>query len=124
MSISISLNPHEANDTRLDYREMDTIVSFTDFYFAWKKGNIENTNKRIRQYIPKNTEFNKPDDEDLREIQLRIIHNQVKNLISIHLLFSFSKIFLILHFDVEATHLFVYCFICKNAKKIIFLFYS
>ena len=53
-------------------RQLHTTVYFTDPYSSWQKGNIENTNKLIRQYIPKNTEFNKLDDEDIREIQLKI----------------------------------------------------
>ena len=47
-------------------------VYFTDPYSSWQKGNIENTNKLIRQYIPKNTDFNKLNDKFIREIQLKI----------------------------------------------------
>ena len=36
---------------------LGTIVYFTDPYASWQKGAIENTNKLIRQYIPKKANF-------------------------------------------------------------------
>ena len=33
-------------------------VYFTDSYSSWQKGAVENTNKLIRQYIPKGTNIN------------------------------------------------------------------
>ena len=32
----------------------DVIVYFADAYSSWQKGCVENTNKLIRRYIPKN----------------------------------------------------------------------
>ena len=36
----------------------DVIVYFADAYSSWQKGCVENTNKLIRRYIPKHTNFN------------------------------------------------------------------
>ena len=36
---------------------LGTIVYFADPYASWQKGAIENTNKLIRQYIPKKANF-------------------------------------------------------------------
>ena len=35
-------------------RKEDVIVYFADAYSSWQKGCVENTNKLIRRYIPKN----------------------------------------------------------------------
>ena len=47
-------------------------VYFTDSFSSWQKGNIENTNKLIRQYIPKDTDFRKISDGYLTSIQTKI----------------------------------------------------
>ena len=43
-------------------------IYFTDSYASWQKGNIENTNKLIRQYIPKVTDINKLTDKRIKAI--------------------------------------------------------
>ena len=40
-------------------KKLGATVFFADPYSAWQKGAIENANKLIRQYIPKETDFNK-----------------------------------------------------------------
>lgn len=45
---------------------------FTDPYSSWQKGLIENTNKLIRQYIPKETNFNEFNEQQIKEIQYKI----------------------------------------------------
>lgn len=47
-------------------------IYFTDPYSSWQKGCIENTNKLIRQYIPKGTDFKDVNAEELLEIQYKI----------------------------------------------------
>ena len=44
----------------------------TDSYSSWKKGNIENTNKLIRQYIPKGTDISTVTDKRIASIQAKI----------------------------------------------------
>ena len=38
-------------------KKLGVPVYFTDSYSSWQKGNVENTNKLIRQYIPKETDI-------------------------------------------------------------------
>ena len=38
-------------------QRLKTKVYFAQTYCSWEKGNIENTNKLIGQYIPKGTAF-------------------------------------------------------------------
>ncbi len=45
------------------------IVYFTDAYSSWQKGCIENTNKLIRKYIPKQANFNQFSDAYIKKIQ-------------------------------------------------------
>lgn len=47
-------------------------VFFADSYSSWQKGAIENTNKLIRQYIPKGTDFKGLTDEYVHSVQLQI----------------------------------------------------
>lgn len=47
-------------------------VYFADPYSSWQKGCIENTNKLIRQYIPKGTDFDTLTDEQILQIQYKI----------------------------------------------------
>ena len=47
-------------------------VYFTDSYSSWQKGAIENTNKLIRQYIPKGANINNITDALITKIQKKI----------------------------------------------------
>ena len=47
-------------------------VFFTDTYASWQKGAIENTNKLIRQYIPKGVSFDLLSEQDIRMIQNKL----------------------------------------------------
>ena len=53
-------------------RKLNVKVYFTDSYSSWQKGNIENTNKLIRQYIPKGTDISKVTDKKIAMIQNKI----------------------------------------------------
>ena len=43
-----------------------------DPYASWQKGAVENTNKLIRQYIPKHTNFDEVTDKKIASIQKKI----------------------------------------------------
>jgi len=47
-------------------------VYFTDSYASWQKGAVENTNKLIRQYIPKGENISMVTDKRIASIQARI----------------------------------------------------
>ena len=51
---------------------LKTQFFFTHPYSAWEKGLIENTNKLIRQYIPKGTNLNTLNKQQIKEIQHKI----------------------------------------------------
>ena len=51
---------------------LGTIVYFADPYASWQKGAIENTNKLIRQYIPKKANFDDFTDKKIANIQKKI----------------------------------------------------
>ena len=53
-------------------KKLDTIVYFADPYCSGQKGGIENTNKLLRQYYPKGTDFNKVSQSQLDAIQHKI----------------------------------------------------
>lgn len=53
-------------------KELGTTVYFADSYASWQKGAIENTNKLVRQYIPKGTDFRKLTDEFIKSVQYRL----------------------------------------------------
>ena len=48
------------------------VVYFADPYTSWQKGVIENTNKLIRQYIPKQANFDDFTDKKIASIQKEI----------------------------------------------------
>jgi transposase, IS30 family len=47
-------------------------VYFADPYSSWQKGSIENANKLIRQYIPKNTDFDTVTQDFVKQVQYKI----------------------------------------------------
>lgn len=53
-------------------KKLGVTVFFADPYSAWQKGSIENTNKLIRQYIPKETDFNKVTDAFVMTVQKKL----------------------------------------------------
>ena len=53
-------------------KRLGATVFFADPYSAWQKGAIENTNKLIRQYIPKETDFNKITDAFVITVQKKL----------------------------------------------------
>ena len=53
-------------------KRLNAPVFFADSYSSWQKGAIENTNKLIRQYIPKGADFNDITDKFIHSVQLKI----------------------------------------------------
>ena len=51
---------------------LHTKVYFTHPYSSWEKGLIENTNKLIRQYIPKDTDFSSLSDDYILFVQTEL----------------------------------------------------
>nr|WP_311491029.1 IS30 family transposase [uncultured Alloprevotella sp.] len=51
---------------KLITKYLEAVVCFADPYDSWQKGAIENTNKLIRQYIPKQANFNDFTDKRLQ----------------------------------------------------------
>ncbi|MDR2144849.1 MAG: hypothetical protein LBE91_00110, partial [Tannerella sp.] len=47
-------------------------VFFTHPYSSWEKGLIENTNKLVRQYVPKKTNFNMINNQFIKQIQYKL----------------------------------------------------
>lgn len=48
-----------------------TTVYFADSYSSWQKGAVENTSKRVRQYIPKGSDFSELTDEFVSFVQYK-----------------------------------------------------
>ena len=65
-------NGSEFCDHRKISQALGATVYFADPYSSWQKGCIENTNKLIRQYIPKGTDFDTLTDEQILQIQYKI----------------------------------------------------
>jgi IS30 family transposase len=55
---------------------------FTHPYSSWEKGLIENTNKLIRQYIPKKANFDDFNEKMIKEIQYKI-NNMSQNYLTL-----------------------------------------
>ena len=51
---------------------LKTKFFFTHPYSSWEKGNIENENKLVRQYIPKKTNFDTLNNLQIKQIQYKI----------------------------------------------------
>ena len=61
-------------------KKLGVVVYFADAYASWQKGSIENTNKLIRQYIPKHTKFDEVTDKKIASIQKKINNRPRKKL--------------------------------------------
>ena len=57
---------------KLITKYLEAVVYFADPYASWQKGAIENTNKLIRQYIPKHTNSGDVTDKKIASIQKKI----------------------------------------------------
>ena len=59
---------------------LDVPVYFTDSYASWQKGAVENTNKLIRQYIPKGMDIGMLTERKIASIQAKINRRPRKKL--------------------------------------------
>lgn len=75
---------------KLIAQRLKTKVYFAHLYTPWEKGNIENTNKFIRQYILKGIVFEQYNDELIKQIQMKINARPRKNLTFQHQNKSFT----------------------------------
>ena len=53
-------------------KKLGVPVFFTDAYSSWQKGAVENTNKLVRQYIPKGMDISRVTDKRIASIQAKI----------------------------------------------------
>ena len=53
-------------------RKLDARIYFAHPYSSWEKGLVENTNKLIRQYIPKKSVFQDLSDDFIHSVQLKL----------------------------------------------------
>ncbi len=51
---------------------LGSVAYFAEPYHSWERGLNENTNGLIRQYFPKQTDFGKITDEQVREVQKKL----------------------------------------------------
>jgi IS30 family transposase len=61
-------------------KKLKTKLFFTHPYSSWEKGSIENANKLIRQYIPKGTNFETLNNQQIKQIQYKINNRPGKKL--------------------------------------------
>jgi len=60
--------------------KLDTTIYFAHAYCSWEKGQIEQANKVLRQYVPKKEPINKDNTKNLKQIQEKINRRPRKNL--------------------------------------------
>ncbi len=53
-------------------RELKTAVFFCHAYHSWEKGTVENTNGRIRRYIPKGVSIDRFSEEQIAAIEYKL----------------------------------------------------
>ena len=57
---------------KLITKYLGAVVYFADPYASWQKGAIENTNKLIRKYVPKQANFDDFTDKKIASIQKKV----------------------------------------------------
>lgn len=79
LSITVD-NGLEFSEHKYVSKKLETIIYFTHPYSSWEKGQVENMNKLIRQYYPKDEIINKDNTKNIRKIQEKINRRPRKNL--------------------------------------------
>lgn len=62
------------------FRDFNVLSYFCDPYCSWQKGGVENLNKLIRQYLPKNADFEKVTVQDILAVQEKLNNRPRKSL--------------------------------------------
>lgn len=65
-------NGTEFAEHKVIAKKLDTNVYFAHTYCSWEKGQIEYSNKLLRQYIPPKEIINKHNAMELKQIQVKI----------------------------------------------------
>jgi len=73
-------NGTEFADHKTITKKLEATVYFAHPYSSWEKGQIEYSNKLLRQYIPKKSIINKDNTLNLKSIQMKINRRPRKNL--------------------------------------------
>ena len=73
-------NGTEFADHKTIAKKLDATVYFAHPYSSWEKGQIEYSNKLLRQYIPKKSIINQDTTLKLKSIQMKINRRPRKNL--------------------------------------------
>lgn len=58
--------------------QLGTPIYFSDYYAAWQRGTVENTNGLLRQYLPKSKDFNALSRAELNYAQAQLNHRPRK----------------------------------------------
>lgn len=61
-------------------KKLNTTIYFAHPYSSWEKGQIENMNKLLRQYVPKKQIINQYNIQNINEIQIKLNNRPRKNL--------------------------------------------
>jgi IS30 family transposase len=73
-------NGLEFAEHKIISKKLNATIYFTHPYSSWEKGQIENMNKLLRQYIPKKQIINADNTLNLKDIQQKINNRPRKNL--------------------------------------------
>ena len=73
-------NGLEFAEHKLISKKLEATIYFTHPYSSFEKGQIENMNKLLRQFIPKNQIINSSNTLNLNKIQIKINNRPRKNL--------------------------------------------
>jgi len=73
-------NGTEFADHKTISKKLEATIYFAHPYSSWEKGQIEYSNKLLRQYIPKKSIINHETTLNLKEIQMKINRRPRKNL--------------------------------------------
>lgn len=71
LSVTFDNGTEGAKHTEIK-KEYDVETYFCDPFSSWQKGGVENANKLIRYYLPRNTDLSKLTDRDIYEIQEKL----------------------------------------------------
>lgn len=88
------------------------VVYFADSYCSWQKGLVEYTNKLIRQYIPKGTDFSTVTPNFIKKIQTKLNRRPREKLNFSTPKVEFFKHFPKLHLSLDSTYILIIdCFL-------------